>query len=48
MKEAGGNLAFEKAALLRDQIFELRKQLTDEDMPEWERVWKERAWGGLA
>jgi excinuclease ABC subunit B len=41
MKEAASNLEFEKAALLRDQIFELRKQLEDEDVPEWERIWKE-------
>jgi excinuclease ABC subunit B len=41
MKEAAANLEFEKAALLRDQIFELRKQLEDEDLPEWERVWQE-------
>ena len=41
MKEAASNLEFEKAALLRDQIFELRKQLEDEDIPEWERIWKE-------
>ncbi len=41
MKEAATNLEFEKAALLRDQIFELRKQLEDEDVPEWERIWKE-------
>ena len=41
MKEAATNLEFEKAALLRDQIFELRKQLEDEDIPEWERLWKE-------
>ncbi len=41
MKQAASNLEFEKAALLRDQIFELRKQLEDEDVPEWERVWKE-------
>ncbi len=41
MKEAAANLEFEKAALLRDQIFELRKQLEDEDVPEWERIWKE-------
>jgi excinuclease ABC subunit B len=40
MKEAAGNLEFEKAALLRDQIFELRKQFEeDKDIPEWERVW---------
>jgi excinuclease ABC subunit B len=41
MKEAAANLEFEKAALLRDQIFELRKQLEHEDEPEWERIWKE-------
>jgi len=41
MKEAAGNLEFEKAALLRDQIFELRQQLEGEDLPEWERLWKE-------
>jgi excinuclease ABC subunit B len=42
MKEAAANLEFEKAALLRDQVFELRKQLEDdEDLPEWERIWKE-------
>jgi excinuclease ABC subunit B len=41
MKEAAANLEFEKAALLRDQIFELRKQLEDQDLPEWERIWKE-------
>ncbi len=41
MKAAAANLEFEKAALLRDQIFELRKQLEDEEIPEWERVWRE-------
>jgi excinuclease ABC subunit B len=41
MKEAAGRLEFEKAALLRDQIFELRKQLEDEEVPEWERIWRE-------
>jgi excinuclease ABC subunit B len=41
MQEAAASLEFEKAALLRDQIFELRKQLQDEDIPEWERIWKE-------
>jgi excinuclease ABC subunit B len=40
MKAAATNLEFEKAALLRDQIFELRRQLEDEDLPEWERIWK--------
>ncbi len=41
MGEAAANLEFEKAALLRDQIFELRRQLEDEDVPEWERIWQE-------
>ncbi|MBN1659054.1 MAG: excinuclease ABC subunit UvrB [Anaerolineae bacterium] len=41
MKAAAANLEFEKAALLRDQIFELRRQLEPEDVPEWERVWQE-------
>jgi len=41
MKAAAANLEFEKAALLRDQILELRKQLEDDDIPEWERIWKE-------
>jgi excinuclease ABC subunit B len=41
MKEAAGRLEFEKAALLRDQIFELRKQLEDEEVPEWERIWRD-------
>ncbi|MBC8334205.1 MAG: excinuclease ABC subunit UvrB [Anaerolineales bacterium] len=39
MKEAASNLEFEKAALLRDQLFELRKTQADElDLPPWERV----------
>jgi excinuclease ABC subunit B len=40
MKQAAEALEFEKAALLRDQIFELRQTLADseEDLPEWERV----------
>jgi len=46
MKEAAQALEFEKAAVLRDQIMELRqlKALkeagTDPDMPEWERLRK--------
>jgi excinuclease ABC subunit B len=40
MGEAAANLEFEKAALLRDQVFELRKQLEDDDVPEWERLWQ--------
>jgi excinuclease ABC subunit B len=40
MKEAAQQLEFEKAALLRDQIFELREALVDKDgqLPEWERI----------
>jgi excinuclease ABC subunit B len=38
MKAAAAELEFEKAAILRDQIFELRQALQDEDVPEWERI----------
>jgi len=38
MKEAANRLEFEKAAMLRDQIFELRRALEDEKVPEWERI----------
>jgi len=38
MKAAAAELEFEKAAALRDQIFELRRTLEDADMPEWERL----------
>jgi excinuclease ABC subunit B len=40
MKEAAHNLEFEKAALLRDQIFELRQALVekDEKLPAWEKA----------
>jgi len=38
MKRAAQELEFEKAALLRDQIFELRQELEDKDLPEWERM----------
>ena len=40
MKQAAEALEFEKAAMLRDQIFELRQTLADseEDVPEWERI----------
>jgi excinuclease ABC subunit B len=40
MKQAAQDLEFEKAALLRDQIFELRQQLSerDEKRPAWERL----------
>ena len=38
MKKASRDLEFEKAALLRDQILELRRSaLADPDVPEWER-----------
>ncbi len=40
MKTAAQNLEFEKAALLRDQIFELRMALADKEdaeLPAWER-----------
>jgi excinuclease ABC subunit B len=40
MKQAAQALEFEKAAMLRDQIFELRQNLADvdPDAPEWERA----------
>jgi excinuclease ABC subunit B len=38
MKAAAAELEFEKAAMLRDQVFELRQALQDEDLPEWERI----------
>ena len=39
MKQAARELEFEKAALLRDQIFELRQQMEAEDKrPEWEKL----------
>ena len=39
MKQSAKDLEFEKAALLRDQIFELRQQMEVEDTrPEWEKV----------
>jgi excinuclease ABC subunit B len=40
MKQAAEALEFEKAAMLRDQIFELRQTLaeSDQDIPEWERI----------
>jgi excinuclease ABC subunit B len=41
MKAAAAELEFEKAAMLRDQILELRQALQDEDVPEWERIRKE-------
>ena len=41
MKAAAAELEFEKAAMLRDQIFELRQALQDEEIPEWERIRRE-------
>jgi excinuclease ABC subunit B len=39
MKAAASELEFEKAALLRDQIFELRRAMQDaDDRPEWEKI----------
>lgn len=39
MKEAAKNLEFEKAAALRDEIYELRSILADEsNLPPWQRV----------
>ncbi|TEU08991.1 MAG: excinuclease ABC subunit UvrB [Anaerolineales bacterium] len=38
MKKAAQDLEFEKAALLRDQILEMRRYIRDQDdLPEWER-----------
>jgi excinuclease ABC subunit B len=39
MKEAAKNLEFEKAAVLRDQVYELRGLLAEEThAPPWERI----------
>jgi excinuclease ABC subunit B len=39
MNQAAKNLEFEKAAVLRDQIFELRKIMAEEaNLPPWEKV----------
>ncbi len=39
MKEAAKNLEFEKAAVMRDQIFELRSILAEEaSLPPWEKI----------
>ena len=39
MKEAAKNLEFEKAAVLRDQIYELRTVLAEEsNAPPWEKI----------
>ena len=42
MRAAAAELEFEKAALLRDQIIELR-QLQQRDEPEWEHIWNLRS-----
>jgi excinuclease ABC subunit B len=38
MKQAAQDLEFEKAALLRDQIIELRQEMEGDKLYEWERV----------
>lgn len=39
MKEAAGSLEFERAAMLRDQVYELRQMLADAtDVPPWKRI----------
>ncbi|MGQ9625465.1 MAG: excinuclease ABC subunit UvrB [Anaerolineae bacterium] len=40
MKEAAAELEFEKAAMIRDQIFDMKRALaeSEEDLPEWEKV----------
>jgi excinuclease ABC subunit B len=40
MHEAASALEFEKAALIRDQVFELKRQLQDtqEALPEWKKI----------
>jgi excinuclease ABC subunit B len=38
MKQAAQQLEFEKAALLRDQILQLRQDMEDDQRPEWERI----------
>ncbi len=44
MKDAAKNWEFEKAALLRDQIIELRQMLELQDArPEWEKVREQEA-----
>ncbi|MHB0879032.1 MAG: excinuclease ABC subunit UvrB [Anaerolineae bacterium] len=42
MRAAAAELEFEKAALLRDQILELRQQLADRGGPDWQRAWEMR------
>jgi excinuclease ABC subunit B len=39
MKAAAQELEFERAAMLRDQVYELRAMLADEsDLPPWKKV----------
>jgi excinuclease ABC subunit B len=39
MHQAAADLEFEKAALIRDQVFELKRELQDtQDLPEWRKV----------
>jgi excinuclease ABC subunit B len=39
MKEAARNLEFEKAAVLRDQVYELRNILAEEsNLPPWQKI----------
>jgi len=43
MKQLAKGLEFEKAAVIRDQVFELRQRLAErEEIPEWERIRKEQ------
>jgi excinuclease ABC subunit B len=47
MRQAAKDLEFEKAAMLRDQILELRQLISDVDdkTPEWEKIRKIRDYG---
>jgi len=47
MRQAARDLEFEKAAMLRDQILELRQLISDVDdkTPEWEKIRKIRDYG---
>jgi len=39
MRAAAKELAFERAAMLRDQVYELRAILADEsDLPPWKKI----------
>jgi excinuclease ABC subunit B len=42
MRAAAAELEFEKAAVLRDQVYELRQQMKERDArPEWEKIREE-------